>query len=278
MAHIALLGTGLIGSGMVEAMVGRGHTVRVWNRTEAKAEALAARLSGVVVAATPAAAVAGAERVHLVLSDDAAVDAVLAGLPPIDAPIVDHSTTSPAGTAARAAALAAKGQAFAHAPIFMSPAAAQKAAGLVLLASTAAVRARVEPALATMTGAVWWVGERPDLAAAYKLFGNAMILTLAAGLTDVFRMGKALGVSPTDAHALFSHFDPTGALKVRGAKMAAGDFTPSFETTMARKDVRLMLETVEGLELLPAVAAMLDRAIAEGHGAADVGAIAASAR
>ncbi len=35
----------------------------------------------------------------------------------------------------------------------------------------------------------------------------------------------------------------------RGVKMAPGDFTPSFELAMARKDVQLMIETAGGRPL-----------------------------
>ena len=38
--NVALLGTGLLGAGMVENLLGKGHTVSVWNRTAAKAERL----------------------------------------------------------------------------------------------------------------------------------------------------------------------------------------------------------------------------------------------
>ena len=55
--------------------------------------------------------------------------------------------------------------------------------------------------------------------------------------------------------------------------MSAGDFTPSFELAMARKDVRLMLETAGAnpLAVLPGLAARMDSLIAEGHGASDLG-------
>ena len=42
MATVAFLGTGLLGSGMVEGMLRRGDAVTVWNRTEAKARLLEA--------------------------------------------------------------------------------------------------------------------------------------------------------------------------------------------------------------------------------------------
>ena len=76
MATVAFLGTGLLGSAMVEGMLRRGDAVTVWNRTEAKARALEA--AGAQVAATPGDAVAGAERVHMTLPDDAVVDEMLA--------------------------------------------------------------------------------------------------------------------------------------------------------------------------------------------------------
>ena len=41
MAKIAFLGTGLLGSALAEAAAGRGDDVTAWNRTPAKAEALA---------------------------------------------------------------------------------------------------------------------------------------------------------------------------------------------------------------------------------------------
>jgi 3-hydroxyisobutyrate dehydrogenase-like beta-hydroxyacid dehydrogenase len=54
--------------------------------------------------------------------------------------------------------------------------------------------------------------------------------------------------------------------------MAAGDYTPSFELSMARKDVRLMLETARAQRLaaLPGIAARMDELIAEGHGEDDL--------
>src|SRR3954468_17045157 len=104
MANIAYLGTGLLGSAFVEAALGRGDSVTVWNRSPDKAKAL--EKFGARAAASPADAVRGAERVHLVLKDDAVVEDVItqlrAGLEP-DAVIVDHTTTQPELTAERAA-------------------------------------------------------------------------------------------------------------------------------------------------------------------------------
>ena len=110
MANITFLGTGLLGSAFAEAAAKRGDTVTVWNRSPEKAESLKA--FGITVAVTPADAVLEASRVHLVLKDDAVVDEVLAAARTTLSPsafVLDHTTTLPASTAARALLLNSEG-------------------------------------------------------------------------------------------------------------------------------------------------------------------------
>ena len=103
MTPVALLGTGLLGSGFADGFLSRGGVaLTVWNRTRAKAEPFAAK--GARVADSPADAVKDAERVHLILLDDATVDRTIAELRPglrPDAVILDHTTNLPARTAER---------------------------------------------------------------------------------------------------------------------------------------------------------------------------------
>jgi len=106
MTTIAFLGTGLMGTGFIQRARANGLTVRAWNRSAAKAQALAGNDAGVTACATVAEAVRGAERIHLSLSDDASVDAVLeplAGALPAGAWVVDHTTTAVRPTAERVA-------------------------------------------------------------------------------------------------------------------------------------------------------------------------------
>ncbi|HZR21968.1 MAG TPA: NAD(P)-dependent oxidoreductase [Vicinamibacterales bacterium] len=278
MAHVAFLGTGLLGSGLVEAMLRRGDIVTVWNRTEAKARRLESL--GARVAVTPADAVAGADRVHMTLPDDEVVDQMIGGfvgrLKP-SAVIVDHSTTSPKGTKARIERMEKSGVAFLHAPVFMSPQMARDAVGLMMVSGPQALFDRIADDLKKMTGEVWYVGTRGDLAAAYKLFGNSMLFVITAGLADVFAMAKANDVPLPDAVSVFDKFKVANAISYRGQKMARGDFDATFELTMARKDMRLMLEAAAGHQtmVLAPIAKRMDEAIANGHGSHDLGAIAA---
>ena len=272
MAKIAFLGTGLLGAAFAEAAAKRGDTVTAWNRSPEKARALEA--FGVIAAATPADAVRGATRVHVVLKDDAVVEEVLAaaraGLSP-DAVIIDHTTTLPTLTADRAKRLNAAGVKYLHCPVFMGPPAARNAQGTMMVAGPAALYESVKADLAKMTGRVEYFGERADIAAVNKLFGNAMIIGVAAVMADVFTIAQASNVSADDAIRTLGFFDLNSLVSGRGAAMAKGNFTASFELTMARKDVRLMLETAGSrpMSALPAVAARMDQLIAAGHGADD---------
>jgi len=278
--RIAFFGTGLMGTGFVRGLLARKHDVTIWNRTAAKAKALEAE--GAHVAADPAAAVRGVERVYLSLSDDRSVDDTLAAALPAlarEAPIVDFTTTAPFPTRARGERLAAEGRPFFHAPVFMMPEHARKSEGMMLGAGSAEVHALVEKELQAMTGSFVYLG--PDLlrAAAFKLFGNSMSFAVVSGLADVFNLARVVGIEPAEAVGFLAKLNPGRQIELRGTKMARGDFAATFELSMARKDVRLAIETAaEGgrrLAVLPAIAARMDELIAGGRGGDDLGVLGA---
>jgi 3-hydroxyisobutyrate dehydrogenase len=218
--------------------------------------------------------VRGALRVHVTLSDDAAVDDVLEQARPglaKDVTIVDHSTTSPGGTRERALRWAERGVSFQHAPVFMGPKNALDATGVMLASGERARFEALEPALAKMTGKLLYLGEQPERAAAFKLLGNSFLMFLTAGLADFFTLAKGMNIPAKEASELFSYFNPGLTLPTRIDRMLGADFAhPSWELAMARKDARLMLEEAEraGLTLavLPAIAKTMDAFIERGHG------------
>lgn len=270
---ICVLGTGLLGSGFVRALRRKGESVHVWNRTRTRARALEA--DGARAFDDPAEAVHGASRIHVVLSDDAAVDTVLAAASvPAGALVIDHTTTSTVGALERTAKWARGGVTYVHAPVFMGPQNALEGTGLILLSGDRTVVERVRPLLESMTGKVVDLGPRVDAAAAFKLLGNLFLMAFTAGCADVLGLAKALGVAPNEAAALFEHFNPGASLGARFRRMIEGAFDqPSWELDMARKDARIVQAEVDragvALALLPAIAARMDAVIAEGHGHAD---------
>src|ERR1700676_2951705 len=100
---IAFLGTGLLGANFTRALLKKGEKVQVWNRSAEKAKAL--ETYGAKAFDLVNDAVKGANRIHLTLSDDQAVDEVLenasSGFDP-NMIIIDHTTTSAPGAAKRA--------------------------------------------------------------------------------------------------------------------------------------------------------------------------------
>src|SRR4051812_11546539 len=107
---VAVLGLGTMGSGMAQNLLKAGHTVAVYNRTAAKAEALGA--AGARVATSPADAVRDAEVIVAMLADDAASREVWMGKDgALDASangavLVESSTVSPAWVSELAGAAA----------------------------------------------------------------------------------------------------------------------------------------------------------------------------
>ncbi len=271
---IAFLGMGLLGSNFVRALRNRGEDVQIWNRTASKAKDLES--TGAKAFATAAEAVKGAERVHICVSDDAAVDSILHDASPNfekDVIIIDHTTTSAVGAKERTANWLSKGITYIHAPVFMGPQSALEASGIMLISGDQSVVKKIEPELAKMTGTLDNLGEDPAKAAGFKLLGNHLFLALSAGLTDTFTLGKSLGFSVEEVAELIEHMGST-PMKVRLGRLMMGNYDePSWELSMARKDARLMAEEAERahhpLMVMPVLGKEMDKLIAAGMGNKD---------
>lgn len=246
--------------------------MRVWNRTFSKAQALEA--DGAQAFEDVAEAVKGASRVHITLSDDAAVDAVLeqakAGLSK-DVVIVDHTTVTATTVAKRTQYWKEQGFTYIHAPVFMGPQNARESTGYMLISGDQALVQELTPELSAMTGKLLNMGADPNKAAGMKLLGNLFLITLTTGLSDTLAMAKALNIPASDVAALFGEWNPGASVLGRLKKITDAQFDkPTWELNMARKDARLMMEeaTDVGVELfmIPVIAATMDEWIKKGFG------------
>ena len=273
--QIAFFGAGLMGAGFVRRALELGCSVNVWNRDPGKAKSLEA--DGARAFADPAAAIEGAHRIHLSLSDDTAVDSVLeplAAVLPASTWIIDHTTTAPTPTVERIARWTKRDRTFLHAPVFMTPANCREGTGAMLVSGDPAQISVALPELQAMTGRVVDLGPNPGAAAAFKLFGNLTLIGMMGVVADVLRLAHATGVAPEDAVGLFKQFDIGAMLASRAQKVASGPYEPpSFTVPMARKDVRLMIEEAArhdvALAVMPSVAGLYDAAIARGESGLD---------
>jgi 3-hydroxyisobutyrate dehydrogenase len=268
--RVALLGTGIIGSGMASNLAAAGLDLTVWNRTRAKAEGL-----GAAVADSPADAVAGADVLVTVLADGDTVAAAVRDARPAAGTVWLQCATVGVEACAQLAALADElGLVYVDAPVLGTKGPAQAGQLTVLASGPDEARPVLEPVLAAVAAKTLWLGEAGQ-GSRLKLVVNAWVLTIVEGVAESLALAKALGVDPQ----LFLDAVKGGALdapyvQAKGAAMLSGDFDPQFPLWGAAKDARLIDEagTAAGVELAIARALRdhFDRAVADGHGDLDM--------
>jgi 3-hydroxyisobutyrate dehydrogenase len=254
--------------------------VRVWNRTPAKAQALAA--DGAVVATEPAAAAAGVDVLITMLTDGAAVQAVMTG------PDGALSTLRPGAIwvqmstlgvdwADRLADLAARHRVvFVDAPVSGSSQPAENGQLVILAAGPQVTRARLEPIFAVLARQILWLGCVGD-GSRLKLALNNWLAVQVEGMAETLTLCSALGIDPH----LFITTIAGGPLAspyatAKGNAMLDADFAPGFPLQHAAKDAALAADTAYDhrteLPLTDALLRRWQRAIELGHGADDVAA------
>ncbi|MEV5752640.1 NAD(P)-dependent oxidoreductase [Actinoallomurus sp. NPDC052308] len=278
---VAVLGTGIMGEPIARNLLGAGHAVRVWNRTRAKAEPLAA--DGARVCDEPAEAADGADVVVTMLHDGEAVENVMAGVLPAmeeDAVWAQLSTVG-AEAADRLAALAHRREVtFIDCPVLGTRKPAEDAALIVLAAGPRDERAeRVFDAIGSRTV---WVGEGTE-ASRLKLVLNSWVLALTTATGEAIALAEAFGLDPR----LFLETIAGGSLdsqyaQLKGKAILSGELQPSFKAVGAAKDAGLVASAgrAAGAEprLAEAVRDQLRRTVELGHGNEDMAAVYYAAR
>lgn len=277
---VAVLGTGIMGAGMARNLSAAGHDVRAWNRTLSRAEPLAA--DGVRVVSDPAEAVRGADAVLTILLDGpATADVVTAAAQGFTAGAVwlQAGTVGPQAQAALAARAAEHGLLFVDSPVLGTRPVADAGELTVLAAGPEAARPVADRVFDAIGGStVWLPGDAADgPASRLKLVLNNWVLALTAATGETLALAKALGVDPD---RFFEAIDggalDTPYLRMKGAAILGGDFTPNFTLEGAVKDLRLIVEAGEAagarMDLAAAGVERFQRAVAQGHGAEDMAA------
>ncbi|MEV5705495.1 NAD(P)-dependent oxidoreductase [Actinoallomurus sp. NPDC052274] len=273
---VAVLGTGIMGEPIARNLLGAGHAVRVWNRTRAKAEPLAA--DGARVCDEPAEAADGADVVVTMLYDGEAVENVMAGVLPAmeeDAVWAQMSTVG-AEAADRLADLARRREVrFIDCPVLGTRKPAEDAALIVLAAGPRDERAeRVFDAVGSRTV---WVGEGTE-ASRLKLVLNSWVLALTTATGEAIALAKAFGLDPR----LFLETIAGGSLdsqyaQLKGRAILSGELQPSFKAVGAAKDAGLVASAgrAAGAEprLAEAVRDQMRRTVELGHGNEDMAAV-----
>jgi 3-hydroxyisobutyrate dehydrogenase len=280
--RVAVLGTGIMGAPMARNIAAAGHEVRAWNRTRERAEPLAQH--GATVAGTPAEAVDGADVVVTMLSDGAAVEAVVADLPFPDGSVWAQMSTVGVEAIERLSARAAEaGVPIVDAPVLGTRAPAEQGQLTVIAAGPPDARERCAPVFDAVGARTVVLGDEPGAATRMKLVLNAWLLALVEGLAESVALAEGLGVDPAGFLEIIDG-GPLGPAyaKMKGTMMIERSYEPSFSLALAAKDARLALDAADasGLDLpaLRAIRAQLEKAVEQGHGDADMAAAVEASR
>ncbi|MFJ3905650.1 NAD(P)-dependent oxidoreductase [Streptomyces sp. NPDC090025] len=276
---IAVLGTGFIGAPVARNLAKGGFTVRAWNRTAAKAEALAA--DGVTAAATPAEAVEGADVVLTVLNDGPRVlETIKAAAPGLAKGTVWVQVSTVGEDVDELAAFAAEaGLVFVDAPVQGSRQPAELGKLVVLAAAPEAVRPTVQPLFDLIGARTVWVGEDGATGAAsrLKLVLNVWVGALTHGVGEALALAGGLGVDPAHFVDVVSGGPlDNGFFQGKAAAILGENWTPQFSVDNSEKDARIVLDAAERvgvrLDTTEAGHRRFQRAAAQGHGDKDMAA------
>jgi 3-hydroxyisobutyrate dehydrogenase-like beta-hydroxyacid dehydrogenase len=252
---VSFIGIGSMGAAMVPNLVRAGHSVSVWNRNRAAAQAI----DGVTVLESPADAFQ-ADAVMTMLSNDDAVRSVildsgaLAGANKHCVHIM-MATISLALVDQLAARHREAGIAYVSAPVFGVPAAAAAAQLNVLAAGDPQAIALVQPLLDAVGRKTWLLGDDPKRANVVKISGNMMIAQAFTAMGEAAYLSESYGVPAADLlDVLTNTLFAAPSYQRYGGFIATNTFEPGFKLPLGLKDVNLALSAAEAKGALLPVA------------------------
>jgi 3-hydroxyisobutyrate dehydrogenase len=265
---VAFLGLGVMGHPMAGHLARAGHRVTVYNRTAAKAAQWVKEYGG-ASAATPKAAVAGADLVFACVGNDDDLRAVttgregaFAGMKP-GAIFVDHTTASAEVARELDAAARALGLRFIDAPVSGGNLGAINGALTVMCGGDAAAFAKAQPVAMAFSKAVTLLGESGAGQLA-KMVNQICIAGLVQGLAEAVAFGQKAGL---DMKAVLGVIGKGAAqswqMDNRGPTMIDGKFDFGFAVDWMRKDLGLVLDEAKRNGARLPVTALVDQFYAD---------------
>ncbi|HEY7615238.1 MAG TPA: NAD(P)-dependent oxidoreductase [Terriglobales bacterium] len=284
--HVAILGLGIMGSGMAGRLLSAGFPLAVYNRNREKATPFSN--AGALVAGSPREAAATAEIIISMVADDAASraiwlggDGALAGAGK-GAILIESSTLTVAWVLELAAAAAKHGCEFLDAPVTGTKSHAASGELLFLVGGPDSALAKARPVLSVLGRDTVHLGGHGS-GALMKLINNFMSGVQAASFAEAAALVDAGGIDREKAWSILSNGAP-GSLMVKtiSSRAAAADTTVNFALRLMAKDLKYATEeaTERGLALHTAASALavFEQAIAKGHGDEDLSAVVKSLR
>ena len=265
---VAFLGLGVMGLPMAGHLARAGHTVTVFNRSPAKAQAWVAEFGG-QARSTPRTAAMGADVVFSCVGNDddlraitLGADGAFAGMEP-GAVFVDHTTAS--ADVARELYGAAKnlGLAFVDAPVSGGQAGAQNGALTVMCGGDEKAFEAVKPVALAFSRAFTLMGAS-GAGQMTKMVNQICIAGLVQGLAEAIAFGEKAGL---DMNLVLDVIGKGAAqswqLDNRGKTMVADRFDFGFAVDWMRKDLGLVLDEARRNGARLPVTALVDQFYAD---------------
>lgn len=205
---IGFIGLGLMGSAMVSCLQDNGYELVVMaNRSRTAIDVAIAR--GAQEVSTAAEMARLCDIIMLCMDTSQSVegrmrgdDGVIAGLQK-GAVVIDFGTSLPASTRALAAEVAAAGGQMLDAPLGRTPQHAIKGLLNIMTAGDKAAFDKVKPVLEVVGENVFYLGQS-GAGHVMKLLNNAMSMTTASMMSEIYAMADKAGLSRQDVYDVMS--------------------------------------------------------------------------
>jgi 3-hydroxyisobutyrate dehydrogenase len=284
--RVAILGLGIMGTGMANRLLSANFPLTVYNRNREKSVPFAD--AGAFVAESPREAASRSEIILSMVGDDAASRGVwlgengaLAGARP-NAVLIESSTLSGGWIQELAAKSAKRGCRFLDAPVTGTKPHAASGELVFLVGGSAEALDAARPVFSVLGREAVPLGPIGS-GSLMKLINNFVCGVQAASFAEAVAMIDAGGLDRAKAVAILTGGAPgSGIVKRMADRIAAGDFTPNFALRWMAKDIGYAIDAAskDGISLQTAAAALsvFEQAIAEGHGDEDFSAVSKSSK
>lgn len=246
--QVGFIGLGAMGTGIVPRLLAAGHAVTGWNRTRDKAAALVE--SGMRWADSPRAVASQSEIVFSILTDAAAVQAVVLGENGVIAGLrpggihIDMSTIAPDASRAIASEVAKAGFTMLDAPISGSPVTLAQGKASILVGGERAAFEKVKPVLLAIGSRATYIGAS-GLAAQMKLAINLVLMVEVIAFGEGVALAEKGGVAREVAvDAMLNSVVASPVLGYRGPFILEGGMpkVPLADVNLQQKDMTLVLD------------------------------------
>ncbi len=281
---VAILGLGIMGSGMANRLLSANFPLAVWNRNREKCVPFAS--AGASVADSPRQAASRSQIILSMVADDTASREVWLGEEgalkgaAAGSVLIESSTLSGDWIQELAAKAAERGCQFLDAPVTGTKPHAASGELLFLIGGSTEALDAARPVFSVLGRDVVHLGPIGS-GTRMKLVNNFVCGVQAASFAEGMSMVDAGGLDRTKAMSILSGGAPGSGIVNRVAeRIASNDFSPTFALRWMAKDLMYALREAasEGISLQTAAAALaiFQQAIAEGHGDEDFSAVSKS--